>query len=528
MEFMILESSLSHTFVLVVNKILTDIMENVIDKTTVTSNDASVKAILDAKVDSFLKTVMNADETKSYFHIGKSNNYDYVTGINPDGEECPVRLSDLRVNTVQAIAKKLGIARCNKADALVAIDQALKTATGFTKLSTKVVEKTQQSGKMLIRLISVLFGNTRFREKYADKTKRKTRNEFEVRDTLYKDLSDIVNNNIAEEHDNVLPCESVTYAEEYNEYMIQKFDIQDPQYPSGPLEELTNASTIEVALTDLTKVWNVMIDNTNASGAHTRDPMNYTSAAISKAIKSNKIKTKISPLAAFYFFVMCDAYQDVARSISREISETIKGNSSSSFTIAMPDREAKKAKSTSSKALPKNKPPPYKSSETTGSSNYYELQLLRDTHSSSEKVSYGNRINDMEKVVNEKVSLISQQQRIQEEIITKMGKVPEGGPIYKHYEKALDTSHSVVEDLRSESKILRQDISKMHKTEEVLLVGTLTKAAPRSITPRNHFSNDSDDDDQVTTKRKSKTGCHPTEVIHLASPASGLYSDDEE
>jgi hypothetical protein len=73
---------------------------------------------------------------------------------------------------------------------------------------------------------------------------------------------------------------------------------------------------------------------------YSRDPMDFTAVAI----KSAKVPLRITKLAVFYFFVMCDAHQAVASSIERELPSTIKGDT---HTI-----------SNSSAALFKSKPKP--------------------------------------------------------------------------------------------------------------------------------------------------------------------------
>ena len=175
-------------------------------------------------------------------------------------------------------------------------------------------------GKMLMRLIGVLFGQTCVHY-FSQLNDRKRVGDFENGtgrndENFYAQISDAVNDNLNEQHKFVHMCDDPIEMEEYKSY-IDDETMNADIHPSGNVLIQTNTKGIRQTVLQLCKIRNKIEAWMHQSGNGENRPMMF----VDKAIKSCKVRAQISDIAAYYFFMQCKIHKKVATGIQNTLPE---------------------------------------------------------------------------------------------------------------------------------------------------------------------------------------------------------------
>jgi hypothetical protein len=176
------------------------------------------------------------------------------------------------------------------------------------------------NGKMLMRLIGVLFGpicvhyfsQLNDRKRVVDFERGRGRND----DAFYAQVSDAVNDNQNDQHKFLHKCSNPIDAVEYTSYICDENTNAD-DHPSGDVVIQTNTSSIRQAVLHLCKVRNKMVALMSLSGNGDNNPMSF----VVRSIKSCKVGTSITKIAAYYFFMQCKFHKKVSSGITNTLPE---------------------------------------------------------------------------------------------------------------------------------------------------------------------------------------------------------------
>lgn len=175
--------------------------------------------------------------------------------------------------------------------------------------------------KMLMRLVGVLFSETGVhyfaqlndRKKVADFERGGGRND----ENFYMQVSEAVNDNENEQHKFLHE-----FADEdklYHTY-INDEDMDAAIHPSGDDCIQTNAQGIRVSVSNLCKVRNKMNAIMHKSGNGDNDAMSFAA----NAVRDCKVRSSVTEIAAYYFFMQCKRCNKVTTGIDNTLPDILK------------------------------------------------------------------------------------------------------------------------------------------------------------------------------------------------------------
>jgi hypothetical protein len=271
------------------------------------------------------------DVALPFFQMNERGTYDALKGVatlmNGQMQDSFIKFNNMNVEMVRSIGSKLGLTRLTKKQEMMdAIHSFLKFDSGLKKIVKSTEAKRIDLGRVIIRLIGVVF-NKVYRDEYEKLNQKQSRKTMEkgtgdpISD-FYNTVSNEILDDTSEMHNDVLPPETSVFREYYEKYMLAEFSLQDDLYPSTPIgnspavQKYANGENLKKIIVCLEKVRKDMkAKMSSVSGTNENDPMKFTDAAIGTV----KPAIHIPKLAAFYFFYMCDVHKTAAKSNQRDL-----------------------------------------------------------------------------------------------------------------------------------------------------------------------------------------------------------------
>jgi hypothetical protein len=237
-------------------------------------------------------------------------------------------ISSLTMDQLRKLLTKLKYSCSNKNRAallemisLIGTEAALPAALEGLKQNSQ--KRIINRSKVVFRLITTIFHDN-FRDKLGNLNDNKKRVDFETNNmfkSFFEQVSKVIGDNSAMEHQNLLWCAESRYDDEYYSHLDQR-TIGD-EHPSGVLSEkqleLTIPAKCQQMYRDLVSLY-MKIDNMmTVSGTHDDDVFSFTAAAL----KQRGLSSSYTEKAVYYFVKQCQFYPTISRCIATSLPSNV-------------------------------------------------------------------------------------------------------------------------------------------------------------------------------------------------------------
>ena len=271
---------------------------------------------------------MKNDETNkdNVTHLTKVP-YHEVVNFNDPSEFIYIKkeLSLDNLRKIVAILKKGKGRATTRAVAFGMINEIANLEVTVGQLDELAASKRQYDqlllGKTLMRLVGVLFGTTSVHY-FAQLNDSKTVEDFERGtgrndENFYAQVSDAVNANDNDQHLFLHPCNIPMDNTEYNKHISDEH-MDANIHPSGRDTVIqTNPKWIRQTVIHLCKVRNKISFWMHQSGNGNNKPMDF----VDNAIKACKVRSHVTIIAAYYFYMQCKFHDKVSEGITSTMPE---------------------------------------------------------------------------------------------------------------------------------------------------------------------------------------------------------------
>jgi hypothetical protein len=237
-------------------------------------------------------------------------------------------ISSLTMDQLRKLLTKLKYSCSNKNRAallemvsLIGKEATLPAALEGLKQNSQ--KRIVMRSKVVFRLITTMFHDN-FRDKLGSLNDNKKRVDYETNNmfkTFFVQVSKVIADNSATEHQNLLWCAESQYDDEYYSHLDQR-TIGD-EHPCGVLTdkqlELTTPAKCQQMYRDLVSLY-MKIDNMmTVSGTHDDDVFSFTAAAL----KQRGLLSSYTEKAVYYFFKQCQFYPTISRCIATSLPNNV-------------------------------------------------------------------------------------------------------------------------------------------------------------------------------------------------------------
>jgi hypothetical protein len=264
----------------------------------------------------------------------------HVKGRSQDGSETFVEFQKLKLDQYRKLAALLGIrgssSVCrNMAAARQAItDKVMELDThgaALTELRMESKNIVLHSAKVVNRFIGIVFNET-WRPLFEKVTARFDRDTFErgngkKNERFFKAVLDKINDDTADEHLFVLPCDNQHYEPSYNEHLDNGHNFSTLEHPQGTLMEAATDKQVRNILKVLLRVRKAMFSNITASGNGEDDPWMFAADGVRKG---NGL-TVMTTISAYYFYMQCECYPEIIKAFTDNLKDEMLGECINDF-----------------------------------------------------------------------------------------------------------------------------------------------------------------------------------------------------
>jgi hypothetical protein len=138
---------------------------------------------------------------------------------------------------------------------------------------------------------------------------------------FFNSLVEKINDDAAEEHLFVLPCDNQHYKLSYSEHLDNGHYFSAEEHPQGTLKEPTNNKQVRNILKALLRVRKAMFANITASGNGEDDPWMFAT----DGVKKGSAVTIMTMTSAYYFYMQCECFPEIIKAFTDNLKNEMLG-----------------------------------------------------------------------------------------------------------------------------------------------------------------------------------------------------------